>query len=179
MFIGGLSWQTSPGKTRRAHKDILCAANKKALDLAILNHLSANDRVEIILMIRYSSLRNVTDYRLDDWSWMPIKDRYFSLWHHVHTGSWARPLPPIQWVLQALSLDLKRPDVKFTTNFHPLPRLSNLGTLPLFKHTSSWCGALPLYPCIPYSRREAAKGFCPIADVLLLPFSQKRIKIKE
>lgn len=145
MFIGGLSWQTSPGKTRRAYKDILCAANEKALGLAILNRLSAEDRIEIILMIRYSSLRSVIDYRLDDWSSMPIKVRYFSLWHHVQTGSWARPLPYPAGT-GGFSLGLKRADLKFTTNFQPLPRLSIRGALSLFKHTPSWRGALSLFP---------------------------------
>jgi hypothetical protein len=39
-------------------------AAQKASDLAILSHFSAEDHIEDI-MIRYSSLRNVTDYRLD------------------------------------------------------------------------------------------------------------------
>lgn len=145
MFIGGLSWQTSPGKTRRAHKVILCAA----LGLAILNHLCAKDRLEIILLIRYNSLWNVIDYRQDDWSSMLIKGRYFSLWHHVQTGSWARPLPyPLG--TGGFSLGLKRPDMKFTTNFHPL---SIRRAFSLLKHTPSWRGALSLFPRIPCSRK--------------------------
>jgi hypothetical protein len=49
-------------------------------------------------MIRYSSLRNVTDYRLDGWGSMPVKGGYFSLRHHPHTGL-GPALYPFQWVL--------------------------------------------------------------------------------
>jgi hypothetical protein len=80
MFIGGLSWQTSPGKPARPLKDI-----HSLYSLAILNHLSAEDEIEDI-MIRYGSLRNVTDCKLDGWGSMLVKGGYFTLRHHAQSG---------------------------------------------------------------------------------------------
>lgn len=141
---------------------ILCTA-KQALDLAILNHLSAEDEIEDI-MIRYGSLGNVSDYRLDDWGSMLVKGGYFSLWHHAQTGPRASPLPfPVDTIGSFPGHKSERREVLLSTYKAKTP--CNFISVPPCIFLA--CCSL-VFPAI----EEKPRKVCLVADVLFLVFSR-------